>query len=67
MQSRRGPEKRGYDRRTAEFRYLTVALGHRGVGVGRRLVEAFAFAMREAGVGAYQLSVDEDNQGAIAF
>jgi N-acetylglutamate synthase len=67
LKSRRGQDEGGYDRRVAELKYLAVEAEHRGGGVGRRLVETFAGAMREAGVQVYQLSVDDDNQVAIAF
>lgn len=58
---------RGYDGRTAELTYLAVDETLRGAGIGRRLVEAFDRAIREAGGTAYELSVDADNVPAIRF
>jgi ribosomal protein S18 acetylase RimI-like enzyme len=63
----RGSDEDTYDRRAAELKYLAVAADQRGGGTGRLLVEAFSKAMREAGVEAYELSVDDDNRAAIDF
>jgi ribosomal protein S18 acetylase RimI-like enzyme len=56
-----------YDRHAAELTYLAVAADCRQVGIGTRLVDAFTAAMRDAGVPAYELSVDDGNLSAIAF
>ncbi len=56
-----------YDRHAAELTYLAVAADCRRWGIGKRLVAAFSKAMRDAGVEAYELSVDDDNLPAIAF
>lgn len=56
-----------YDRRAAELIYLAVAPGARGGGLGRELVGAFAAALGREGIDAFELSVDEDNPGAIRF
>lgn len=56
-----------YDRQAAELTYLAVAADSRRGGIGKRLVDAFSGAMRDAGVETYELSVDDDNLSAIAF
>jgi ribosomal protein S18 acetylase RimI-like enzyme len=56
-----------YDRQAAELTYLAVAPACRHAGIGKRLVDAFTGAMRDAGIEAYELSVDDDNLPAIAF
>jgi ribosomal protein S18 acetylase RimI-like enzyme len=58
---------RGFDPDGPELVYLAVGSNQRGSGAGRSLVEAFSTAMKDAGVRAYELSVDEANVGAIAF
>ena len=65
--SLRGSGKRDYDRGAAELMYLAVSSETRGRGIGERLVEAFTEEMRNAGVQAYELSVDEGNESAAAF
>lgn len=67
LKSSGGPDEGSYDRTSPELTYLAVARGARGGGVGRQLVDAFTGAMRKAGAPAYELSVDDDNEGAIAF
>ncbi len=67
VKSRRGPDEGSYDRHAAELTYLAVAADGRRGGVGKRLVDAFSKAMGNAGVEAYELSVDDDNLPAIAF
>lgn len=67
LRSFRGPDAGSYDDRAAELTYLAVAPAARGHGIGRQLVDAFAVAMREKGVAAFELSVDEDNPQAIRF
>lgn len=56
-----------YDRDAAELTYLAVAADCRRWGIGKQLVNAFTGAMRDAGVQAYELSVDDDNLPAIKF
>ncbi len=58
---------RGYDGRAAELTYLAVDEKLRDAGIGRRLVEAFDRAVRDAGGTAYELSVDADNLPAMRF
>ena len=58
---------RGYDGRAAELTYLAVDERLRGAGIGRRLVEAFDRAVRDAGGMTYELSVDTDNLPAMRF
>ena len=67
VKHRRGPHEGSYDRAGAELTYLAVAPDSRGRGIGRDLVDAFTEAMREAGVSAYELSVDDDNRAAISL
>lgn len=67
LKSFRGPDEGSYDPRTPELTYLAVAAECRGSGSGGRLVDAFTRAMREAGVPAFELSVDDDNERATAF
>ncbi len=47
--------------------YLAVSPERQGGGIGERLVGSFTQAMRGSGVSAYALSVDENNERAIAF
>jgi ribosomal protein S18 acetylase RimI-like enzyme len=61
------PESGQYDSTAPELIYLTVSRQQRGRGLGRRLVEAFAGAMRAAGQTRFELSVDENNRDAAAF
>lgn len=67
LKSVRGPDEGTYDGQVAELTYLAVVADCRSGGIGRRLVNAFAGAMREAGVQAYELSVDDENRAAIGF
>ena len=67
VRSRVGPVEGQVNTRVPELTYLAVAPGLRGGGIGRQLVHAFTGAMRRAGVGAYELSVDDDNSTAIGF
>ena len=67
LKSFKGPDEGSYDPRTPELTYLAVASEGRGSGIGGRLVDAFTRVMRDAGVPAYELSVDDDNERAIAF
>ncbi len=67
LKSFRGPDRRDYDRSAAELTYLAVSGESRGEGIGRQLVDDFTDEMRNSGVEAYELSVDEDNQAAISF
>jgi ribosomal protein S18 acetylase RimI-like enzyme len=67
VKSFRGPDDGAYDPQVPELTYLATAEHHRGSGIGRQLVDAFDTAMRERGAPAFELSVDEDNQAAIAF
>jgi len=67
LKSFKGPDEGTYDSACAELTYLAVAQGSRKSGAGRRLVEAFSGAMRDAHVPSYELSVDGDNAGAIRF
>lgn len=67
LKSFRGPDEGTYDGQVAELTYLAVAADCRSGGIGRQLVDAFTRAMREAGVQVYELSVDDENQGAIGF
>jgi ribosomal protein S18 acetylase RimI-like enzyme len=67
FRSVRGPDEGTYDGAAAELTYLAVASNRRSSGVGRHLVDRFTSAMRDAGVSAYELSVDEGNQTAIGF
>ena len=62
-----GPDQGGYDGAAAELTYLAVSPAFRKHGIGRGLVDAFTRAMREAGVPAYELSVDDANEPAAAF
>ena len=67
LKSFKGPDQGSFDPAIPELTYLAVHAEERGSGVGIRLVDAFTQAMREAGVSAYELSVDDDNYRAIAF
>ncbi len=65
--SLRGPDQGGYDQSAPELKYLAVRPESRGTGLGRSLVDAFSGAVADAGMPAFELSVDDDNQGAISF
>jgi len=67
MKSLRGPDTGTYDKQAAELTYLAVSRDCRSGGIGRNLVDAFTRAMLDAGVKAYELSVDDDNSPAIGF
>jgi len=67
LRSGKGPDEGTYDPRQPELTYLAVAPESRGTGIGGQLVAVFGEAMRHAGVGAYELSVDDENERAIAF
>jgi ribosomal protein S18 acetylase RimI-like enzyme len=67
LKSFKGPDEGSYDHQAPELTYVAVAREARGSGVGGKLVDAFTAAMRKAGIPAYELSVDDDNAGAIAF
>jgi ribosomal protein S18 acetylase RimI-like enzyme len=67
LKSFRWPDQRDYDRGAAELTYLAVSGESRGAGIGRQLVDAFTDEIRNSGVEAYELSVDEDNEAAILF
>lgn len=65
--SMRGAREGGYDEQAPSLVYLSVAPVARRSGVGRTLVDAFSERMRTAGAPHYDLSVDDDNEAAIAF
>ena len=67
LKSFRGPDEGAYDAHAAELTYLAVRSDARGRGIGKQLVDSFTQAIREAGVGSYELSVDENNQAALRF
>ena len=67
LKSFHGPDEGGYDGESPELTYLAVSSASRGSGIGKSLVAAFTRAMREAGVPAYELSVDDANERAAAF
>lgn len=67
LRSGRGPDEGSYDSQAPELIYLAVDGAHRASGVGKRLLDAFTCAMRETGVPSFQLSVHEENTGAIGF
>jgi len=67
LRSFRGPDEGTYDAASAELTYLAVDPAQRNVGIGRKLVDAFTSALRDAGARSYALSVDEVNHAAIAF
>ncbi len=53
--------------RSPELMYLAVDEASTRAGIGAQLVSAFTQAMRDRGIGAYELSVDADNARAIEF
>ncbi len=57
----------GFDPRAPELTYIAVREDARGTGVGSALLAAFHSALRGLGVGRYELSVEADNQAAVAF
>lgn len=57
----------GFDARAPELIYIAVREDARGAGVGSALLAAFHSALRGKGVGRYELSVETDNQEAVAF
>ena len=57
----------GFDPRAPELTYIAVREDARSAGVGSALLTAFHSALRAQGVGRYELSVEADNQGAVAF
>lgn len=57
----------GFDPRAPELTYIAVREDARGAGVGSALLAAFHSALRGQGVGRYELSVEADNQEAVAF
>lgn len=67
MKSFKGPDEGNYDSRGPELTYLAVSAECRGGGIGENLVERFTQAMREAGILAYELSVDDVNMRGAAF
>jgi ribosomal protein S18 acetylase RimI-like enzyme len=67
IRSGRGPDSGFYDATAPELIYLAVSPGQRGRGMGRRLVDAFADAMRGAGQTRFELSVDKSNREGAAF
>jgi ribosomal protein S18 acetylase RimI-like enzyme len=67
LKSFRGPDEGAYDRDAPELTYIAVSGEKRGVGIGAELVNAFTNEMRNFGIGAYELSVDDDNGAAISF
>ena len=67
LRSFKGPDEGGYDPREPELTYLAVSPECREGGIGRLLMDAFTQAMRDAGLSAYELSVDDDNERAVAF
>jgi len=67
LKSLGGPPRGAYDPRIPELTYLATDAAHRGKSIGARLVEAFNASLRGQGVGAYELSVDDDNAAGIAF
>jgi GNAT superfamily N-acetyltransferase len=67
IKSMSGPDEGSYDCRVPELTYLAVSPECRTAGLGGQLVAAFTKAMRDAGAPAYELSVDEGNEPAVAF
>jgi ribosomal protein S18 acetylase RimI-like enzyme len=67
LESFRGANANAFDHSAPELTYLAVSGESRGGGIGKQLVEAFTNEMRNAGAKSYELSVDEDNQAAVAF
>ena len=67
MRSFKGPDEGSFDPRQPELTYLAVSPEQRKSGIGGSLVDAFTQAMRDISVPAYELSVDDDNERAVAF
>lgn len=67
VRSIRDSDEVDYDRNAAELIYIAVLPDNRGSGIGAQLIDAFTEHMRDAGVWAYELSVDESNKAAAAF
>lgn len=63
----RGVGGSGFDPRAPELTYIAVREDSRGAGVGSALLTAFQSALRERGVGRYELSVEAANEDAVAF
>jgi ribosomal protein S18 acetylase RimI-like enzyme len=57
----------GFDPRTAELTYIAVRENARGAGIGSALLTGFQSALRGQGIERYELSVEADNHGAVAF
>jgi len=66
VKSFKGPAG-SFDPSCPELTYLAVSGVHQKTGIGGSLVDAFTRAMRDAGAAAYDLSVDDGNERAIAF
>jgi ribosomal protein S18 acetylase RimI-like enzyme len=62
-----GARARAFDRRAPELTYIAVRDDARGVGIGRVLLTAFEAGLRAQGIRRYELSVEADNRGALAF
>ena len=62
-----GAETGPFDPHTPELTYIAVAARASHGGIGARLFAAFADAARARGAGAFELSVEADNQRAAAF
>jgi ribosomal protein S18 acetylase RimI-like enzyme len=62
-----GPRQGGFDPRAPELTYIAVREEARGAGVGSALLAAFDAGLRLRGVARYELSVEADNEAAMAF
>ena len=67
LKSFKGPDEGSYNLRGPELTYLAVSAECRGGGIGGGLVDRFTQVMREAGISAYELSVDDNNERGVAF
>ena len=67
FKSFKGPDEGRYESGEPELTYLAVSSACRESGIGGSLVDSFTRAMRESGVTAYELSVDDENERAAAF
>jgi ribosomal protein S18 acetylase RimI-like enzyme len=56
-----------FDPRAPELTYIAVREDARGAGVGSVLLAAFHSALRAKGIARYELSVEANNPGAVAF